>query len=240
MHDKDSLKKATLHENYASGGLAEASKNPISPQQQQSSSSFNSRLSSFDHSHACPVNPLQILPCRYARPRRHMHVKPSVKAAAIDARMQRMTDWLAKDLGGTAEMFAHPLVVSQEPILTVGKIVSANPEGDKLIGIDAGGVLLESSRAVGGGIRVPLDLSACPEFSLFPGQIVAVEGTNPDGRCLRVKRLFQAVKCFYLLSNFAIDSHTGQLAMFWCLVRVFRRANWGCWLQLVHFVQIIA
>ena len=39
--------------------------------------------------------------------------------------------------------------------------------------------------------KVDLDLSACSEYSIFPDQIVMVEGTNPDGTCLKVSRFLQ-------------------------------------------------
>lgn len=52
-------------------------------------------------------------------------------------------------------------------------------------------VLLESSRNIGSGIKIPLNLSSCLSFSLFPGQIVMVEGVNPDGKCLHVTKFLQ-------------------------------------------------
>lgn len=52
-------------------------------------------------------------------------------------------------------------------------------------------VLLESSRSIGSGVRVPLNLSSVPDYSIFPGQIVMLEGVNPDGKCLHVKQFIQ-------------------------------------------------
>ena len=49
-------------------------------------------------------------------------------------------------------------------------------------------VLLESSREIGSGIRIPLNLSTVPSYSLFPGQIVMLEGINSDGKCLHVQK----------------------------------------------------
>jgi DNA polymerase alpha subunit B len=45
---------------------------------------------------------------------------------------------------------------------------------------------------IGSGARIPLDFSALIKqnvpFSLFPGQIVMLEGVNPDGKCLHVQK----------------------------------------------------
>jgi DNA polymerase alpha subunit B len=60
--------------------------------------------------------------------------------------------------------------------------------------INATSVLLEGSRHTAGGARIELDLSHLKEqsnisYSLFPGQIVAVEGMNTSGRKLVANRI---------------------------------------------------
>jgi DNA polymerase alpha subunit B len=46
-------------------------------------------------------------------------------------------------------------------------------------------LLLEGSRLHSSGSRINLDLPKDLSYSLFPGQIVALEGMNSSGRCLR-------------------------------------------------------
>lgn len=51
-------------------------------------------------------------------------------------------------------------------------------------------VMLEGSRATSGGHRIEVDLSHLKsDYSLFPGQIVAIEGYNTTGRRLVAERL---------------------------------------------------
>ena len=50
-------------------------------------------------------------------------------------------------------------------------------------------LVLETSRRLGAGCRVPLNLSAVPSFSLFPGQIVGVRGINASGAYLAVQEI---------------------------------------------------
>jgi len=50
-------------------------------------------------------------------------------------------------------------------------------------------LVLETSRRLGGGSRVPLNLSKVPSFSLFPGQVVGVRGVNASGDYLAVQEI---------------------------------------------------
>ena len=50
-------------------------------------------------------------------------------------------------------------------------------------------LVLETSRRLGGGARVPLNLSAVPSVSLFPGQIIGVRGVNASGSYLAAQEI---------------------------------------------------
>jgi DNA polymerase alpha subunit B len=48
--------------------------------------------------------------------------------------------------------------------------------------LNTSSLLLEGTRNASSGKSVPLDVSQLKEFSFFPGQVVAVEGSNPTGK----------------------------------------------------------
>ncbi len=81
---------------------------------------------------------------------------------------------------------AHPAGVAvQQESLFVGRIC-CDAEGGRL---NPQSLLLEGSQKTSGGQRVRLDVSKLPAFRLFPGQVVALRGTNPSGLCIVATQL---------------------------------------------------
>ncbi|RKO98129.1 hypothetical protein CXG81DRAFT_4600, partial [Caulochytrium protostelioides] len=85
----------------------------------------------------------------------------------------------------------NPAQSSQEPILAVGRIFcDALAQDAKL---NPKSLVLETSRALGSGQRVPLDMGPLATrgtgYAVFPGQFVGVEGSNPSGKQFCVTRL---------------------------------------------------
>jgi len=62
---------------------------------------------------------------------------------------------------------------------TVGRICCDGSSGSRL---NASSILLEGTKDISSGQSVPLDVSHVKEYSFFPGQIVAVNGSNPTGK----------------------------------------------------------
>ncbi|KAJ3304807.1 DNA-directed DNA polymerase alpha subunit pol12 [Kappamyces sp. JEL0829] len=88
-------------------------------------------------------------------------------------------------------VFAHPAMASQEPQYFIGKIsCDSLQEGVRL---NLHSLLLETSKEIGAGARVAIDLSQIVSdgkaLNLFPGQIMAVKATNPTGACLVVSQV---------------------------------------------------
>ncbi|KAK8017586.1 DNA polymerase alpha- subunit B [Apiospora rasikravindrae] len=73
--------------------------------------------------------------------------------------------------------FGSAATQSTSEIYAVGRIASDSPEGK----LNAASLVLEISRKIGGGRRIPLNLKKLPSYQFFPGQIVALKGINTSG-----------------------------------------------------------
>uniref|UniRef100_A0A2K6UN47 DNA polymerase alpha subunit B n=1 Tax=Saimiri boliviensis boliviensis TaxID=39432 RepID=A0A2K6UN47_SAIBB len=86
------------------------------------------------------------------------------------------------------EAFTPLLAPAQEPVTLLGQI-----------GCDSNGklnnksVILEGDREHSSGAQIPVDLSELKEYSLFPGQVVIMEGINTSGRKLVATKLYEGV-----------------------------------------------
>jgi DNA polymerase alpha subunit B len=74
--------------------------------------------------------------------------------------------------------FGSPASQGTSEIVAVGRIASDSLEGK----LNAASLVLEASRRLGNGLRVPLNLGKLKGYQFFPGQIVALKGINTSGR----------------------------------------------------------
>lgn len=81
--------------------------------------------------------------------------------------------------------FAPCSAPCQGEVSVVGRIRSENSAR-----LSPNGVVLEGDRTHSFGRNVNLELSNLNEYSIFPGQIVAICGTNPSGKKLVANKLF--------------------------------------------------
>lgn len=81
--------------------------------------------------------------------------------------------------------FGNAAAQSTNEIVAVGRIACDTPEGK----LNQASLLLELSRKYGGGLRVPLKVDTLETYSFFPGQIVAVRGTNASGQYFQVSEV---------------------------------------------------
>ncbi|KPI38241.1 DNA polymerase alpha subunit B [Cyphellophora attinorum] len=83
--------------------------------------------------------------------------------------------------------FGNAAAQSTNEIVAVGRICCDTPENK----LNASSIVLEMSRRMGAGLRVTLDVSAVKSYCFFPGQIVAVRGTNASGMYFSVKEVLE-------------------------------------------------
>ncbi|XP_069866006.1 DNA polymerase alpha subunit B [Dipodomys merriami] len=86
------------------------------------------------------------------------------------------------------ESFTPLLVPVQEPVTLLGQICC-----DSNGKLNSKSVILEGDREHSSGAQIPVDLSELREYSLFPGQVVIMEGINTTGRRLVATKLYEGV-----------------------------------------------
>ncbi|KAM9258895.1 DNA polymerase alpha subunit B [Morus bassanus] len=108
--------------------------------------------------------------------------------------VREVLSWRIEELGDALkshhglEDFASVSLLAQEPVTVLGRI-GCDSNGK----LNAKSVMLEGDRQHSSGGQIPLDLSELKDYSLFPGQIVALEGTNSTGRKMVVSKLYEGV-----------------------------------------------
>ncbi|KAK3326615.1 DNA polymerase alpha subunit B N-terminal-domain-containing protein [Apodospora peruviana] len=81
--------------------------------------------------------------------------------------------------------FGSAAIQSTTEVVAVGRIASDSSEGK----LNAASLVLETSRRMGGGLRVPLNLAELAGYHFFPGQIVALRGINTSGKDFTVQEV---------------------------------------------------
>ena len=83
--------------------------------------------------------------------------------------------------------FGNPASQSTSEIVAVGRIASDSLEGK----LNIASLVLETSRRMGAGLRVPLKVDSVQSFEFFPGQVVALRGVNASGEYFSVKEILR-------------------------------------------------
>jgi len=86
------------------------------------------------------------------------------------------------------EAFTPVLVPAQEPVTLLGQI-GCDTNGK----LNSKSVILEGDREHSSGAQIPVNLSELKEYSLFPGQVVVMEGINTTGRRFIATKLYEGV-----------------------------------------------
>lgn len=115
---------------------------------------------------------------------RYMFTTLDERARAFDKHLIRMQEAMCELASISPEDLTPVGLPSQALVWVCGKICCESSEGK----MNKTSVLLEGSKQDSSGRRVHLDLQELSTYSLFPGQIVLVEGTNSNGRVMMARR----------------------------------------------------
>lgn len=118
---------------------------------------------------------------------RPMHQKLTEAGEVQDDRIDEFMAVVQEHYQFADEEFGNPSTVSPSEVVVVGRIASDSLDGK----LNTASVVLESSRRMGAGSRVPLKLDAMRSFSFFPGQIIAVRGVNASGNYFAVSEILE-------------------------------------------------
>ncbi|KAF9111920.1 DNA-directed DNA polymerase alpha subunit pol12, partial [Mortierella sp. AM989] len=119
------------------------------------------------------------------KPYRYMFEKITEKSEALDDRIEAFADIYRKS-HPDIDLY-NPAYPTQAIVTVVGRICSDANEGKS----NERSLVLETSRSLGGGSRVRLDVSELTGFSFFPGQIVVLSGINVNGSTFAVTQVHE-------------------------------------------------
>lgn len=104
-------------------------------------------------------------------------MKLSEASEILDDRIDDVAALIAQHHRLDESVFGSAASQGTSEIVAVGRIASDSTEGK----LNAASLVLETSRRTGMGFRVPLRMDAVKSWGVFPGQIVALKGTNVTG-----------------------------------------------------------
>lgn len=114
-----------------------------------------------------------------------MAMQLSSASEILDDRIDSFTELVQAHHGLPDSAFGNPAAQSSSEVVAVGRIACDQPDGK----LNAASVVLETSRRMGAGMRVPLKFSTGVGYDLFPGKIVALRGTNVSGEYFSVTEI---------------------------------------------------
>ena len=121
---------------------------------------------------------------------RPMAMHLSEASEVFDERIDNFLALVQKAHNLEDSAFGNAAAQSTSEIIAVGRIACDTAEGK----LNAASLVLELSRRMGAGLRVPLKVGGLPSYQFFPGQIVALRGTNASGLYFTVKEVLSAPK----------------------------------------------
>ncbi|XP_071788610.1 DNA polymerase alpha subunit B-like [Asterias amurensis] len=118
---------------------------------------------------------------------KYMFQKFTDKASILNEMIESMGQQIQDKYN--IESFSHLALPIQEPVTVVGRVCCDTSSGR----LNSQSVILEGSVETSAGKQVMLNLSEIKEYSLFPGQIIAMDGINSKGIKLVASKIYESV-----------------------------------------------
>ncbi|KAI0826859.1 DNA polymerase alpha subunit B [Trametes gibbosa] len=143
------------------------------------------------------VGPLADQSSRKKRSYRYMYEKVSERSEVLDDRIDHFGDIIKAHYD--VEELGDPSAVTEEEVIVVGRIVHDAESSSGAVKLNEASLMLESSRMMGSGARLPLRFDADVKVrqsvrniggqGVFPGAIVALKGKNGGGGSFSVTEI---------------------------------------------------
>ena len=175
---------------------------------------------------------------------RYLYERLVEKGDILDSRINHFTDIVGRELyiqsdGPAADeinnfqfMFEHPSMINQESRYYIGRV--STDALDSQLQMNTSSCILESNREFGGE-RVKLEFAdsilSDKQFDLFPGQIIAFQGTNPTGtkiiaqKMIAIPELYSPVTNGSAYKSFYQGSETKNMSIVCCSGPYTERVN---------------
>ena len=114
-----------------------------------------------------------------------MHLSDS--SEILDERIDDFMQIIQKYHNLEDNAFGNAASQGTNEIVAVGRIASDTADAK----LNSASLVLETSRRMGAGLRVPLRVDGLPSYQFFPGQIVALRGTNAAGAYFTVSEVLR-------------------------------------------------
>jgi len=120
------------------------------------------------------------------QPYKFMFERLRDRAAVLDETICRVGDRLVDRWGLVQEELLDLATTQPEPGVGLGR-VQCDSEGR----LNSNSIVLHGSLDTSSGAAVPLDVSQVASYSLFPGQVVAMDCSNPNGSRLVASKIYE-------------------------------------------------
>ncbi len=117
-----------------------------------------------------------------------MAMKSSEASEILDDKIDEFMQLIQEHHKLDDSAFGSAASQSTSQIVAVGRIASDSLSGK----LNASSLVLETSRRMGAGLRIPLTIDSLPAYQFFPGQIVAMKGINASGDNFAVSEILEA------------------------------------------------